>query len=451
VLPLRFGLFVSMFAWPAIGAAGLQSVFGLRSTALGMLAYFVLVALIVGSSFALGRSDASIFGQVIAFWGVNCLLPTLFAAALVSRRVRAVGPVVFGWVAALVVAVPGAFLLVRWSSAALLPALTAFGFEGWTAILGLELVFGAVLSIPLILGWTLALRTAYGRKWLSDDIISADTIWLIAIISDFSATSYSDPGWSALGMLGSFSCYKLSTGIFRRWFVRAHEPRGRPPRLLYLRAFSRSSTSERSFRAIAKAWRHVGSIALITGPDFATFTIEPHELLDFVSGRLSKHFIGHASELGTRELIDERRDPDGRFRISELFCRGNAWRAVFHYLLANTDVVLADVRGLSPATPGIRFEIEQLGLHAQHSRVVLLTDRTTDRDLISAYFLHPAGYVRGFGPRVTEVTGVPARDTPHVVRALVRAAFDVPDPPGTALSAPSPSNEPGFGGARQPA
>jgi hypothetical protein len=53
--------------------------------------------------------------------------------------------------------------------------------------------------------------------------------------------------------------------------------------------------SQRLFDALDKHWRHVGSIQMIAGPDLATTTVEPHEFLDFLRGRLARRFIDGTS------------------------------------------------------------------------------------------------------------------------------------------------------------
>lgn len=71
--------------------------------------------------------------------------------------------------------------------------------------------------------------------------------------------------------------------------------------LLLLRSFSLGKASERLFDALERYWRHAGSIQLIAGVDLATRTIEPHEFLDFMSGKLARRFIDGPAALAQRE------------------------------------------------------------------------------------------------------------------------------------------------------
>jgi hypothetical protein len=57
--------------------------------------------------------------------------------------------------------------------------------------------------------------------------------------------------------------------------------------------FSLAKRSERLFDAFGAHWRYLGPIQLISGPDLATTTIEPHEFLEFLTGKLARRFIGN--------------------------------------------------------------------------------------------------------------------------------------------------------------
>lgn len=82
-------------------------------------------------------------------------------------------------------------------------------------------------------------------------------------------------------------------------------------------------------------------------------------------------------------------------------------------------MVLADVRGLSATTPGIRFEVEQLAAHVERARILLLTNSKTDMRLLQTHF----GTTDGMPLPALELSGRPYRDTPRVLEALVHAAF----------------------------
>ena len=138
-------------------------------------------------------------------------------------------------------------------------------------------------------------------------------------------------------------------------------------------------------RGIGRSWRHIGSIQLIAGPDLALANLEPHEFIDFVSGRLSREFISNATDL--RERMDQaqgRPDPDGRFRVNEFFCHDDTWRATLQALARSSDAVLMDLRGFSRDRSGCIYELGQLLELVPLRHITLLVDRTTDHALLAS-------------------------------------------------------------------
>jgi hypothetical protein len=118
--------------------------------------------------------------------------------------------------------------------------------------------------------------------------------------------------------------------------------------------FSLGRRSERLFDALAKHWRHAGSIRLIAGPDLATTTVEPHEFLDFLSGKLARRFIDGPETLDLRiSEMDLEPDRDGRFRVNDFFCHDNAWQMTLSRLVGDSDAVLMDLRGFSQENRGV--------------------------------------------------------------------------------------------------
>lgn len=76
------------------------------------------------------------------------------------------------------------------------------------------------------------------------------------------------------------------------------------------------------------------------------------------------------------------RDPDGRFRVNDIYCLNDTWQQMFQATLTVTDRVVMDLRGFSPTNAGCRFELEQLVAYLGAERIVLVTDRTTDEQLV---------------------------------------------------------------------
>ena len=153
--------------------------------------------------------------------------------------------------------------------------------------------------------------------------------------------------------------------------------------LLLLRVFSLGRRSERLFDALATHWRHVGNIRLIAGPDLATTTVEPHEFLGFLSGKLARSFIEGPETLDLRlSETDHEPDPDGRFRVSDFFCYDDTWQMVLSRLAGESDAVLMDLRGFSPQNRGVTHEINELIDHVPLGRVVFVVDDTTDEGFL---------------------------------------------------------------------
>ena len=80
--------------------------------------------------------------------------------------------------------------------------------------------------------------------------------------------------------------------------------------------------------------------------------------------------------------LDFRPDPDGRFRINEVYCHDNTWRRTLEALLDGTDRVLMDLRNFSAHNAGCRFELEQIVRRVPTDDIVLVCDKTTDLPLL---------------------------------------------------------------------
>ena len=189
------------------------------------------------------------------------------------------------------------------------------------------------------------------------------------------ATEQGMLGWT--GLL-AFGAYLLVVRCGLRPLGRAAlaQPNAR---LLLLRVFGAQRRSERLYDLFNARWRYRGSMQLIGGTDLATSTLEPHEFLDFLSGRLARNFIHGSADLERRmATLDLRPDPDGRFRVNELFCDDAAWRPAVGRLMAQSEVVVMDLRGFSAANRGCIFELQALIDRVPLGRLVVLIDRATD-------------------------------------------------------------------------
>jgi hypothetical protein len=112
-------------------------------------------------------------------------------------------------------------------------------------------------------------------------------------------------------------------------------------------------------------------------------TADPGDVLALLDGRLAEAYVRTPDEVGERlARLDFRPDPDGRFRINEVYCHDNTWRATLEALLDGTDRVLMDLRSFSAHNAGCRFELEQIVRRVPTDDIVLVCDNTTDLPLL---------------------------------------------------------------------
>ena len=183
--------------------------------------------------------------------------------------------------------------------------------------------------------------------------------------------------WFFTGLL-AFVMYKLVTTFALARLRMPNDP-GDQPMLLSLRVFALGRRSERFFDRFSRLWRYAGGISMIAGPDLVTSAVEPHEFLEFVSGRLSRRFVKDQQDLEQRvDTMDREPDPDGRYRVTEFFCHEDTWRMTMQRLADESDVILMDLRSFTETNQGCLYELEQLVNRVDLARVVFLVDSTTD-------------------------------------------------------------------------
>ena len=243
----------------------------------------------------------------------------------------------------------------------------------WTLQLLGALTFGA-LGGGLLLG----LGQAYRRGRLSDQTIMLGALGLFFATLQSVTLVFEHPAWvlgGALALGAAATARHLGLAPLRQ----ATEP---PPELLWLRVFALGRRSEQLFDALSRGWRYRSPMRLICGPDLLQLTVEPHEFLDFLGGRLKRRFVRAAGDLQQHDA-PPRLGGDGRYRVQELFCHADTWRLALAHLTAQRAVILMDLRGFGPDQQGCRDELEHLLNHVDLRRVLLLVDDTTDRALLN--------------------------------------------------------------------
>lgn len=371
---------VLSWVWPV--AFSLALVWGpdRRRLALLLAAYLaVLLALCTRMAFS-ATQPLPVYGVTVpavlqpVFALVTQAAPSLFLLLFLNRRIRAVGPIV---IVLMIVACVGTLAaLLGASTYAGLRAVAWFGLPTGVAFWGLHLV-GMLLFLPL--GWLAIawMRRRYDRKRFSEQTLVHDSLWLFQTgqLCLDAIQNIGVRGWLAFAV---FPLYKGIVWLGLRPLTAAAASRP-PARLLLLRTFGFRRRAERFFDLLGARWRYAGPIQLIAAPDLAGRSIDPGELLDFLSGRLRHRFIIESADLDRRLAeVDQGPDPDGRFRVNEIFCGNDAWRPAVRRLMADSDIIVMDLRGFSTGNQGCLFELQSLIDIVPVAHVVLLTDTSTD-------------------------------------------------------------------------
>jgi hypothetical protein len=250
---------------------------------------------------------------------------------------------------------------------------------------------GAFMVLALPVGWVawqllrfLAVR--FERKRFSDVQLVVDCWWLIVtaeeIVRRLSAAY--GPRSIAAGLV-AFIVYRISVALTLAWLPGPDRDHSKA-RLLLLRVFGYQARTETLFDRVAQQWRFHGPVQLIAGVDLAMRTVDPGDMLAFVGGNLEGRYVATVDDVGPRVSgLDMLRDPDGRFRVNEVYCRDDTWRAAVQALIDTTDIVLMDLRGFSDLNSGCAFELEQLVSRLPPDRIVLVFDHTTDLQLLGNF------------------------------------------------------------------
>ena len=231
--------------------------------------------------------------QLVMSWLVMNGTPTVLLLLCLNRWSRAVGPPVFAFVTTVV-----SGLIVAWF--ALLSTRGSAMVVGVADSTGMSvpqlLMATAALTALLcgIVGWSLLrwVRREYVRKRVNDRSLMLDAVWLV--FASFYAVAFAleGPRWSAAGIL-AFTAYKLTSSAR---VAPGHDGRG----LTSCASSLSDAAAINYFDRLGRHWRYVGSLQVVTGPDVAHTTVQPHQLLDFLAGRLKKHFIGTANAIEAR-------------------------------------------------------------------------------------------------------------------------------------------------------
>jgi len=383
ILPVRFLFLVWVFSWPVVLTIGIVAATTRRAKATVTGAYFL--GLMAIGAFAMSRSPDLTWPQVFLSWALYDLPPTLLLLTFLSRRVRAVGPLILTF---MLLALIGSDVLVSVVGGRarylrdVIVVTSRLGLGGTGTFIAM-LVLGFLLFT--VVGWAalIWIGRRYQAKKISDESVTVDAVWMLFTLVHSVNLVFGRPLWM-FGGLAAFAVYTLIARLGSRWLAAVTRRSPATPTMLLLRSFSIGSDSERLFDIVGRYWRRIGSIQMIAGVDLVSRTVEPHEFLDFVSGRLSRRFIDGEESLNHRMAErDTAPDRDGRFRVNEFFCYDDTWKTVLSRLVHDSEVVMMDLRGFSRDNAGCIFELHELARLVPLERVVFVIDRRTDEALLA--------------------------------------------------------------------
>jgi hypothetical protein len=397
--------------WPVLPALAALLVLDRRAT-VRLVGWYLLIGLGAVSLFTLAgqvlRGTFNTAPITNVYWLLLSLAWTVSAPlALIAisgwRRIRAVMPIALAGT----LAFGFALLLFR----ELLVWVFDFGavrsvildLSGLTSVSVAYYGLFLLMSLPVgLLAWVLlrGLAGRFERKRFSDVQLIVDCWWAI-VAAEQAALLSNKLGLGAIaGAVAAFAAYRIVVGLALRG--RAERETGK--RLLLLRVFGYQSRTESLFDRLAQAWRFHGPVQLIAGVDLATRTADPGDMLKLLSAALDTQYVASAADVPARMArLDYERDPDGRFRVNDVYCHDDTWRPAVQALLDASDCVLMDVRSFSQQNQGCVFELEQLLTRVPTESIVLVVDRSTDLSLLGATLerswqsAREAGQARGHG------------------------------------------------------
>lgn len=368
-------VFVAFHAWPIVLAAGIVLAATPRARLAAAGGYATLLVLLWQLPRLSGLEVQPLLSLAVA-WSVPMLLPTVLVLAFTGRTLRAVGPMVLAFMTLALSGAQVALQLLMDRDVTTVASELAAGTSASAVVAAFVLMGFASFGG---LGWgalTWIRRRYAGKRW-SDQTITIDALWLLFTVSAALGYAWRSVGWAAASVL-PFVAYKVVT-IAAMAALTPRTGTKRPVTLCLLRVFGSRERSEALFRIVSAPWRHVGVVQLIGGTDLATSNLEPHEFLEFVTGRLRRLFVRDAEDLDRRvRELDLLPDRDGRYRVAEYLCFDDTWRMTVSRVVAGCDAVLMDLRGFSAANRGVVYELELLVETVPLSRLALLADATTD-------------------------------------------------------------------------
>jgi hypothetical protein len=257
-----------------------------------------------------------------------------------------------------------------------------------------ELVFAlAALCIAVGVSWRTfkTIARSYESKRCSELQVTLHAYWSLVALAGFAMTmsmSLVEGGSNGTVPYGLavFGCWVAYDVGLRAWLRRTmrHAGASLGP-LLLLRVFKGSAASQAFMDRFLAYWRFAAPVWMIGGADLAGSQMEPTEFFAFIRRRLDGLFVNSPAGISERlGQIDAGRDPDARFRITELFCSNATWQAMVRALMARAAVVILDLREYTARHVGTRYEIFELLNVAAVDKVLVLIGTADDETQIES-------------------------------------------------------------------
>lgn len=436
-LPIAAGIVLVLLlvvAGPPLAATLLQRGVSRQAMLWGLASMFGVVVAAAFFSRLRGDSMEMLLGLGLFVFSIAAI--GMLLGAFLSASLRGAAPPLMATMAATVavlVAIAGATEL--GTSVFMTPDDDPVKTADWVAA---ALYLLVALAAGAALGWInlQLIARRYQRKEFSEQQLALEAYWgvvTLLMMAVAGVMALEDPvddagARAAAAMLGGLVVYLV---ILRLWLARIVRSRAPllPPMLL-LRVFRAPADSELFMDRLLSLWRFGGPLWMIGGPDLAGANMEPHEFFAFVRRRLGDMFLRRRRDVAARlQQLDDLRDPDGRFRVNELFCLGNCWKDTVTALMCRAGLVLVDLRGYEERRTGMRYEIEQVINSVPLQRCVVLTQAGDDEAAIDALLSSAWSQMQADSPnrtpggaelRVVQLKGNGMREVRRVFADLAR-------------------------------
>ena len=236
ILPLRFLFLFWTFAWPIVPTVGIVAA-STRRTKIAMTAIYFLGLVIIGA-IEMPRSPDLTWPQVFTPWVLYDLPATILLLTYLSRRIRAVGPLILTFI---LLALIGSDVVVTVAGSqdsylrAVVRVAGSVGLGGsgaFVALLAIGFLMFAVLGLAALL-W---IGRRYQAKKISDESVTVDALWMLFTVVHSMDLVFGHPLWTLAGPV-AFATYKVCARAGFSWLGRTDDLSEKSPALLVLRSF----------------------------------------------------------------------------------------------------------------------------------------------------------------------------------------------------------------------